>query len=74
MNSQNFTIDMPTIEESATILFPILCVRNAHPRDKNIKFEDISHIIKSFSISPSLRCRRKLLLVLLWLFGLIRYD
>lgn len=43
MNSQNFTIDMPTIEESATILFPILCVKNAHLRDKNIKFQEEGH-------------------------------
>ena len=28
---------------TATILFPILCIKNAHPRDKNIKFEEEGH-------------------------------
>jgi hypothetical protein len=43
MNSQNFTIDVPTIDESPTVLYPVLNVRNAHPRDKNIKFEEEGH-------------------------------
>ena len=32
-----------TIDESATILFPVLSIRNPHPRDKNIKFQEEGH-------------------------------
>jgi len=36
MNSENST-------NSKTTLYPILCVRNAHPRDNNIHFEEQGH-------------------------------
>jgi len=39
-NNNSMSTDMNNFK---TTLYPILCVRNAHPRDKNIKFEEEGH-------------------------------
>ena len=51
MNSQNFTID-----DFKTVLYPVLSVRNAHPRDKNIKFEEEGHKYTILDDSTGVAC------------------
>ena len=45
MTSQacNFLNMNSIIDQSKTVLYPILNIRNAHPRDKNISFEEEGH-------------------------------
>lgn len=43
MTSQISNTSTTIMNSTITPLYPILCVRNAHPRDKNIHFEEEGH-------------------------------
>jgi hypothetical protein len=55
MTSQIYTDSiMKNTTTSITLLNPILCIKNAHPRDKNIKFEEEGHKYTIFDDSIGL--------------------